>query len=87
MDEKRNAILTVGILCVIILVFTVADFLNEDHIYSEAENRLLAMRPVFSGEGLLTGEYTADYEDYITDQFIGRDKSLPYSCGVFCRAG
>ena len=74
MDEKRNAILTVGILCVIILVFTVADFLNEDHIYSEAENRLLAMRPVFSGEGLLTGEYTADYEDYITDQFIGRDK-------------
>ncbi|MBQ2803842.1 MAG: hypothetical protein IJF07_08090 [Lachnospiraceae bacterium] len=74
MDEKRNAILTIGIICAIILVFTGADFWKEDRKYSETENRMLAARPKFSTEELLHGSYTEDYEEYVTDQFVSRDK-------------
>ena len=74
MDEKRNALLTAGIICAIILVFTIADLLNGDRVFSETENRILASRPGFSVEELLGGTFTENYEEYVTDQFISRDK-------------
>lgn len=74
MDENRNAKLTVAFLCAIILAFTVADLLTPDRLYSEYENRVLAARPEFSGKSLLDGSFAADYEEYVTDQFVSRDK-------------
>ena len=40
---------------------------------SETENRSLAMRPSFSIDTLLSGQFAKDYESYLSDQFIGRD--------------
>lgn len=74
MNDKKNAIFTIGIIASIILIFTVADFIKEDRIFSETENRILASRPEFSEEALFDGAYTEDYETYVTDQFVGRDK-------------
>ena len=74
MDEKRNAILTIGLVCAILLVITVADMFHSDRIYSETENRVLASKPEMTEEGIKSGEYGAEYEEYITDQFVGRDK-------------
>jgi len=74
MNEKKNALFTIGILAGIILIFTIVDFFNKDRIYSEMEMRLLAEKPEFSREELLFGEFTGEYENYITDQFPGRDK-------------
>lgn len=74
MNEKKNALFTISILAGIILIFTVADLFNKDRVYSEMEMRLLAERPDFSRENMLFGEFTGEYEDYITDQFPGRDK-------------
>lgn len=37
------------------------------------ENRYLAKRPTFSVGALFVGEYTSDYETYITDHFFLRD--------------
>lgn len=74
MDQNQNAKLTVAFLCAILLAFTVADFWNQDRLYSEYENRVLASRPDFSIEALLDGSFTADYEEYVTDQFVSRDK-------------
>ena len=74
MDEKRNALLTVGLVCAVLFVLGVADLCNSDRVYSESENRVLASRPVFSWESLLSGEYGDAYEEYMSDQFIGRDK-------------
>ena len=48
MDEKRNALLTVGLVCAVLFVLGVADLCNSDRVYSESENRVLASRPVFS---------------------------------------
>lgn len=74
MDEKKNAIWTLGILCGLILIFTIADVFNSDKIYSETENRILMSKPQFSKEALLLGDYAEGFEAYVTDQFVGRDK-------------
>ena len=74
MDDKRNALLTVGLLCAVLFILGIADLCNSDRIYSETENRVLASRPTFSWESLLSGEYGDDYEEYMSDQFVGRDK-------------
>ena len=74
MDEKRNALLTIGIICAIILAFTVADMIEPDRTFSETENRILAGKPQFSWDELFYGDYTTDYEEYVTDQFVSRDK-------------
>ena len=74
MDDKRNSLLTIGLVCAVLLVLGVADLWNSDRVYSEAENRVLASRPAFSWESLFTGEYGDAYEKYMSDQFVGRDK-------------
>lgn len=74
MDKKSNAIVTIGIISFIILFLSVADVATADRVFSESENRVLASKPDFSKETLLEGSYTGEYETYVTDQFIGRDK-------------
>ena len=41
--------------------------------FSERENRYLQKRPAFSAASLFSGEYTARFETYTTDQFPFRD--------------
>lgn len=74
MDEKRNALFTVGILVSIILIFTLVDFFHGSRVYSETENRVLASKPKFSAQELFFGSFSSDYEKYVTDQFVSRDK-------------
>lgn len=82
MKEKGNAIFTAVLFSAILLVFTAADFAGEDRVFSETENRMLAAKPVFSTESLLKGDFTAAYETYVTDQFIGRDKWIALKTGM-----
>lgn len=72
--DKKQALLTVCVICAILLIFTVADFLQADRLYSETEKRLLAAKPKLSKETLLDGSFMKDYEEYVTDQFVARDK-------------
>lgn len=74
MSEKQNSILTIIVIFSIILVFTVADFIQGDRLYSEKENRVLAAKPKFSKETLWDGSFAKDYEKYVSDQFVRRDK-------------
>ncbi|MCM1541065.1 MAG: DHHW family protein [Blautia sp.] len=74
MEEKKNAFFTSAVIAAIILIFTVADLCRGDRLYSETENRILAARPAVSRENILSGKYAEDYEAYVTDQFVSRDK-------------
>ena len=74
MDDKRNSLLTIGLVCAVLLVLGVADLWNSDRVYSEAENRVLASRPVFSWD-----------EEYMSDQFVGRDKWVGLKTGADIR--
>lgn len=74
MSEKRNAILTIAVIFSVILIFTVVDFFQEDRLYSETENRVLSEKPKFSKEAVLDGSFAEKYGDYVSDQFVSRDK-------------
>ena len=74
MKEKRHAVFTICFISSIILVFTIVDIFHSDRVFSETENRLLAVKPEFSVQELFFGNYTSDYEKYVTDQFVGRDR-------------
>ncbi len=74
MGEKRNALITIGLISGIIFILTIADFISEERLFSETENRVLASKPDFSAEALFLGDYTEKYETYVTDQFVSRDK-------------
>ena len=80
--EKFHGFLTVGVICGILLAFTIADFLNEDKLYSEKEKRVLASKPELSKEALLDGSFMEDYESYVTDQFVARDKWIGMKTSV-----
>lgn len=72
--EKLNTFLTVLTFLCLIALFTAAGLLKPDRTFSPAENRYLAQKPKISMESFFNGEFSSDYEEYITDQFIGRDR-------------
>ena len=72
--KKINAVITLLLLGGILLGLAVADICTPDRLFSEYENRILASKPDFSLKVLFDGSYTEDYETYVTDQFVERDK-------------
>lgn len=70
MKYKINA----GIFCFLILALSIANFLTPDKKTSESENRELAQMPEFSFSAFTKGSFTSDFDTYVTDQFVERDK-------------
>lgn len=68
--QADNILAIVFLICV--GFFIVANILTEDKTVSEEENRTLAGRPVLSVSRVLSGTYMERYEDYVSDQFVGR---------------
>lgn len=73
-NEKFHQGLTVALLVLMLLVLVGADLVKADRLFSETENRILAQKPEYSLENILSGSYAEDYEEYATDQFVSRDK-------------
>lgn len=60
----------VSILFCAVLVAVMGGCLLKPAVYfSENENRVLAQMPHLSSEGILSGEFTKEIEEYTTDQF------------------
>lgn len=72
-NDKLHAGMTVALLALVLVLLTVADLVKEDRLFSETENRILAQKPEWSMEGILSGSYEEEYETYATDQFVSRD--------------
>ncbi len=69
---EQGAFLAIFLLLCLV-AFVIANALTRDREYSSAENRKLAQVPKFSLSALLDGSYFAAWEDYLADQFVGRD--------------
>lgn len=72
--DKWNTVLTIAVFLLLIGTMTAASLLKPDRVFSPSENRYLKQKPAFSMETFFNGEYSSDYEEYITDQFVGRDR-------------
>lgn len=57
-----------------ILVIVIANLLVPDKEKSDAENRMLTQRPTMTREGLTSGSYMEQFENYQSDQFAGREQ-------------
>lgn len=65
---------TSAVLFILFLVLMVgANIITKDKTFSEIENRMLAGKPKFTIDRLIEGRFTPKFEDYVVDQFIGRD--------------
>ena len=69
---EQGAFLAIFLL-LCLFAFVIANALAQDREYSSAENRKLAQLPKFSLSALSDGSYFAAWEDYLADQFVGRD--------------
>lgn len=79
-DENKisriSGLITIGIFLLVVMGFFVATIIKPDKSFSDNENRVLAERPEFSLKNLFEGDFTTEYETYITDQFIARDNFI-----------
>ena len=71
--NKKKSLITIIIFGALLGIFTIADICTKDRIFSENENRVLAAKPNLTGNTILSGQYSEDYENYVTDQFAWRD--------------
>lgn len=73
MDKKQNWII---IVCFLLLIFgfAAASLLKPETEFSEKENRELARMPKLDLKEVLSGEFSRDYEEYLSDQFVLRDR-------------
>ncbi len=73
-NKQKQYYKTLAVLFVLFLVlFVGANIITKDKTFSETENRMLAGKPKFTVDKLIEGRFTSKFEDYVVDQFIGRD--------------
>lgn len=76
MDKRFQSIRskwTVIIFLILLGGLAVGNLLTPTRTFSEQENRYLQTFPTFSTNALVKGTFTADFDQYITDQFFFRD--------------
>ena len=82
-EKKRwQAHVTAAVFSMLIFGFTVATMLTPDLEFSETENRVLAKMPRMEISEILNGDFEADYEEYLTDQFVFRNKWISLKTSV-----
>lgn len=75
MSKKEN-IITIILFSAFILLGGIAFWLIPDKAFSDNENRYLAELPTVELKKLTSGEFMEEWEDYVSDQFPGRDSYM-----------
>lgn len=74
--DKKNTVYYKSMTILFILFLVIVGLFNiikSQKLFSETENRRLEQRPDFSIKQLLNGNFTSDFEKYLSDQFVFRD--------------
>lgn len=79
MKQKRSDIaaryiarVVFGLMCVVLAI----NILIPDKKTSQVENRSLQTFPELSVENLLSGQFSQEFSNYVSDQFVGRDSLI-----------
>ncbi len=76
MQEKLIKYLTPVLFLIIIYGFAIVNIITPDKARSESENINLQQLPTFTVDSLFAGSFTADFEKYVQQQFVGRDEFI-----------
>ena len=80
--SKRQNWTVIVLFLIMIFVPTIISLLKPDMGFSEKENRVLAQMPDVNLEDILNGEFSADYETYLSDQFFARNQWISIKTAV-----
>lgn len=70
---KIKNFITVALVAIFFMVFSLWNLLGEKMDYSESERRVLAKFPEITKEAIMSGTFAQDFEDYAVDRFPMRD--------------
>lgn len=73
-EHSRWSIVICAVFCLLLFGTSLFSILKPIKSFSENENRFLAKKPEFTKESFLSGQYAAEYETFITDQFPVRNQ-------------
>ena len=79
--NRHQSVYLNTIFLLLIFGFTAATLLHQQREKSETENRPLQQRPGLTWSSLISGEFAKKYEDYLSDQFVGRDGWITLKTG------
>lgn len=71
-DRTKNIVITIGFV-IILIGALLTNIIVKDKEVSTAERRKLAQLPEISLDKIIEGDATKKWEDYVADQFVGRD--------------
>lgn len=71
--KRKIDFITVTVCILTVAILSCAFLILPDRRLSDAENRALKTLPTLSADRLMSGDYTADLAEYISDQFPARD--------------
>ncbi|MCQ2405891.1 MAG: DHHW family protein [Oscillospiraceae bacterium] len=71
---KAAGFISSAVFLVFIFGFFIANLITPDRSFSEQENKVLKSMPAFSFESLFSGSFTKEFETYISEQFVLRDR-------------
>ena len=73
MNEKQSWNIT-ALFLLLVFGLSLASVLKPKKTFSETENRTLSQMPALTTGDILSGKFEEDYESYLSDQFVMRDK-------------
>ncbi len=71
-EQNRSRRILATIILVILAGFFLVNLIKRDTVFSSAEDRALMQRPKFTWQGYANGTFEEQFENYETDQFVGR---------------
>lgn len=71
--QQTRAAVTVAVFLLLLFGLTLVNLLTPSKDFSENENDYLAQLPEWNWSEVFSGRYGQDFEEYISDQFVGRD--------------
>ena len=72
-NRTQQGVYLCYLLAAVILIFGLVNIIAPDREFSDSENRALAQSPELTWSSLTDGSYFEGLDDYLADQFVGRD--------------
>lgn len=81
-QKNQYGVLVSFLIFTVCCVLLTAGAMQNPQTVSQQENRLLQSKPIFSAESYLSGAYFRQWESYISDHILHRDKLLQLSAQI-----
>ncbi len=76
MKTRKSNIVIIGVFLTFIYGIAAGNVLSKDRTFSEMESRILAGMPDITIESVVSGKFMTEFETYVTDQFVARDRFI-----------